>query len=216
MSKRIKQTLQIRGRGKIQAKRGLIVRTKYYYAFKRRQCLSKQFFVYISIVQYSIHFTTTPNNYSSKSQNILAQYQLPYIKSCYFSSILYIKDFQGQKRMWLQAIFRLGILSKASFFNILYYYVYFLLGSRISSKNKSPQQPLMLIKDRCTTLVCQSVSPFKFKIIFKKISCSSSIAAWKLLGPLDIGHNTTQFLLAQEQNTSKKHDHQTTKKNFKH
>ena len=188
MSKRIKQTLKIRGRGKIQVKRGLIVRTKYYYAFKRRQCLSKQFFVYISIVQYSIHFTTTPNNYSSKSQNILAQYQLPYIKSCYFSSILYIKDFQGQKRMWLQAIFRLGILSKASFFNILYYYVYFLLGSRISSKNKSPQQPLMLIKDRCTTLVCQSVSPFKFKNNFQKKIMQQQYSSMETVG--SIGHWT--------------------------
>lgn len=168
------------------------------------------------------HFTTAPNNYLSKSQNILAQYQLPYIKSCYFSSILYIKDFQGQKRMWLQAIFRLGILSKASFFNILYYYVYFLLGSRISSKNKSPQQPLMLIKDRCTTLVCQSVShsvsPFKFKNNFQKKIMQQQYSSMETVGY--IGHNTTQFLLAQEQNTSKKHDHQTTKKtsniNFKH
>ena len=141
------------------------------------------------------HFTTAPNNYSSKSQNILAQYQLPYIKSCYFSSILYIKDFQGQKRMWLQAIFRLGILSKASFFNILYYYVYFLLGSRISSKNKSPQQPLMLIKDRCTTLVCQSVSQSvsqsahsNSKIIFKKKIMQQQYSSMETVG--SIGHWT--------------------------
>ena len=137
------------------------------------------------------HFTTAPNNYSSKSQNILAQYQLPYIKSCYFSSILYIKDFQGQKRMWLQAIFRLGILSKASFFNILYYYVYFLLGSRISSKNKSPQQPLMLIKDRCTTLVCQSVSQSAHsnsKIIFKKKIMQQQYSSMETVG--SIGHWT--------------------------